>query len=204
MVTFRQIDPFFVIDLSDPTNIKALGELKIEGFSKYLHPYDETTIIGLGNEATERGRIMGLKISLFDVSDVANPKEIAKFVTDEKYAQTTADFEHKAFLFSKEKELLVIPAYNSEYCGWDDSGCGEQEYNGAFVFRINKEEIKLRGLIDHEGYGDSSWGPAVQRSLYIEELLYTKSAKLLRINELSDLSSVKKVELTESGPIPVY
>ncbi len=204
MVTFEQIDPFFVIDLSDPTNIKSLGELKITGFSKYLHPYDETTIIGLGNEATEQGRVTGLKISLFDVSDVANPTEIAKFVTDEKYAQTTADYEHKAFLFSKEKELLVIPAYNQEYRYWDDSGGEEQEYNGALVFKISKEEIVLRGLIDHSGYGENSWGPAVQRSLYIEELLYTKSEKLLRINELSDLSSVKEVKLSTSSPIPVY
>ncbi|MFH1399718.1 MAG: beta-propeller domain-containing protein [Candidatus Woesearchaeota archaeon] len=192
MVTFRQVDPFFVIDLSDPENIEELGKLKIPGFSRYLHPYDEDTIIGIGQEASELGRVRGLKISLFDVSDVSKPKEIAKFVTEEQYAQSTALWEHKAFLFDKEKELLVIPAYSYE---WDSSGRGSSGYNGAFVFRITKDEIELRGLIDHSMATGDQYGAMVERSLYIEELLYTKSPTLLRINELEDLSKVKNVEL---------
>jgi len=199
MVTFRQVDPFFVIDLSNPNNIQKLGELKIPGFSRYLHPYDENTIIGIGQEATETGRTTGLKISLFDVSDVSNPKETAKFVTEERYAQSSALYEHKAFLFSKEKELLVIPAYSYDYY---DEG---EAYNGAFVFNIKEDDIKLRGLIDHSTSTDYYWQPAVERSLYIEELLYTKSKKLLRINEIGDLSKVKNIELTEpSTKIPIY
>ncbi|MFC1648845.1 beta-propeller domain-containing protein [Nanoarchaeota archaeon] len=199
MVTFRQVDPFFVIDLSNPRNIKELGELKIPGFSRYLHPYDENTIIGLGQEATETGRTTGLKISLFDVSDFENPKEIAKFVTEQRYAQSSAMYEHKAFLFSKEKELLVIPAYSSDH----ETGEG---YNGAFVFHITRDEIELRGLIDHsKGVTFYQYGPNVERSLYIEELLYTKSPNLLRINEIDDLSSVKDIKLKGStGDIPVY
>ena len=99
MVTFRQVDPFFVIDLSDPTDIKELGKLKIPGFSRYLHPYDDNTIIGIGQDATATGRTKGLKISLFDVEDVQNPTEVAKYVTEERYASSTALYEHKAFLF---------------------------------------------------------------------------------------------------------
>ncbi|MBN1156899.1 beta-propeller domain-containing protein [Candidatus Woesearchaeota archaeon] len=190
MVTFRQVDPFFVIDLSDPENIKELGKLKIPGFSRYLHPYDKDTIIGIGQDATETGRTKGLKISLFDVSDVTNPKEIAKYVTESRYASSNALYEHKAFLFSREKNLLVIPTYNYNY-----QNTGEN-YNGAFVFRITKDEIELRGLIDHSmGSTDRYWQPSVERSLYIEELLYTKSPSLLRINRLEDLSKVKNVEL---------
>ena len=84
LVTFKKVDPLFVIDLSDPTQPKVLGELKITGFSDYLHPYDENHIIGIGKEtvAAEEGDFawyQGVKISLFDVSDVANPKEIAKY-----------------------------------------------------------------------------------------------------------------------------
>ena len=103
MVTFEQVDPFFVIDLSNPKKIKELGKLKIPGFSRYLHPYDKNTIIGIGKDATETGRTKGLKISLFDVSDVENPEEIAKYVSESRYADSTALYEHKAFLFSKEK-----------------------------------------------------------------------------------------------------
>ncbi|MBS1267207.1 MAG: hypothetical protein MAG795_01179 [Candidatus Woesearchaeota archaeon] len=197
MVTFKQVDPFFVIDLSNPRDIEQLGKLKIPGFSRYLHPYDEDTIIGIGQEATETGRTTGLKISLFDVSDVENPEEIAKFVTEERYARSTALYEHKAFLFSKEKELLVIPAYSYNYK--DSEG-----YNGAFVFDITKDNIELRGLIDHSQGSGRHYRPSVERSLYIEELLYTKSPTLLRINQLEDLSSVKSVKLEQESDIKVY
>ncbi|MCA9478014.1 MAG: beta-propeller domain-containing protein, partial [Nanoarchaeota archaeon] len=194
MVTFRQVDPFFVIDLSNPEKPSELGQLKIPGFSRYLHPYDETHLIGIGQDATELGRTTGLKISLYDVTDVENPIEVAKYVTDEKYASSSALYEHKAFLFSKEKNLLVIPAYS---WGWEDG----DKYNGAFVFNINTSEIELRGLIDHS---QSDNFQQVERSLYINDLLYTKSPYLLRINRLEDLSSVKDIALKEKIGIPVY
>jgi len=199
MVTFRQVDPFFVIDLSDPENIVKLGELKIPGFSRYLHPYDDNTIIGIGQDANENGRTTGLKISLFDVSDVTNPKEVASYVGDDKYANSEALYEHKAFLFSKDKELMVIPVTNY---GYD----GSESYTGAFVFKVQKDDIELRGLIDHsEGSGDRYyWNNMVERSLYIEDLLYTKSPNLLRINRIDDLSKVKNVKLEKKHGIPVY
>jgi inhibitor of cysteine peptidase len=208
MVTFRQVDPFFVIDLSDPEDIQELGKLKIPGFSRYLHPYDDNTIIGIGRDASATGQTTGLKISLFDVSDVENPKEIAKFVTDERYAQSTAEYEHKAFLFSKANNLLVIPAYSYNYDRCWGEGClntGSTGYNGAFVFKITKDEITLRGLIDHSSGTSNYYSPAVERSLYIQELLYTKSPNLLRINKIEDLSKVKNIAL-EAGtsPYPVY
>ena len=204
MVTFRQIDPFFVIDLSNPNNIKELGKLKIPGFSRYLHPYDKDTIIGIGRETTETGRTQGLKISLFDVSDVANPEEIAKFVTKERYAQSIAEYEHKAFLFSKEKNLLVIPAYSQEYRFGPEESSGES-YNGAMVFKITKDDIELRGIIDHSMASGKYYGSAVERSLYIEELLYTKSPTLLRINKIENLEKVKNIELEAiESPYPIY
>lgn len=201
MVTFRRVDPFFVIDLSNPEKPESLGELKIPGFSRYLHPYDENHIIGIGQEATETGRTTGLKISLFDVEDVSNPQEVAKYVTDEKYASSTALYEHKAFLFSKEKNLLVIPAYSYEWKDNQQSG-----YAGAFVFNIDSEDIELRGLIDHAKGSNNVWNSQVERSLYIGDLLYTKSRNLLRINALEDLSSVNDValEVKQTGDIPIY
>lgn len=189
MVTFKQIDPFFVIDLSDPFEIKELGQLKIPGFSNYLHPYDESTIIGIGKDATQTGRIKGLKISLFDVSDVSQPKEIASYLSEERYSDSTALYEHKAFLFSREKNLLVIPGYNYNYEKTSEN------YNGALVYNISKDSITLRGLIDHSTGANRYLGAGVERSLYIEDLLYTKSLNLLRINSLEDLSSVKNISL---------
>lgn len=198
VVTFKQVDPFFAIDLKNPTSPKVLGTLKIPGFSRYMHPYDDNIIIGIGRDATESGRQEGLKISLFDVTDVSNPKEIAKYVSDAKYAGSTAEWEHKAFLFSKDKNLLVIPVYSYDY---ENKG---NNMNGALVFNITKNAIELRGLIDHSG--DNQYGPNVERSLYIEDMLYTKSPYLLRVNALNDLSSVKNVTLStkESSAIKVY
>lgn len=190
MVTFRQVDPFFVIDLSDPTDITELGELKIPGFSRYLHPYDENTIIGIGQEATSTGRTTGLKISLFDVSDFENPKEIAKWVSEERYSDSTALYEHKAFLFDQEKELLVIPGYS---CYWERGR--ERGFNGAMVFRITREDIDLRGVIDHSGRSGDCYDAQVERSLWIEDLLYTKSLDLLKVNQIADLADVAEVEL---------
>lgn len=195
MVTFRQVDPFFVIDLSEPEKPTVLGDLKIPGFSRYLHPYDENHIIGIGQEATDMGRTTGLKISIFNVEDVENPIEVAKFVTEEKYASSSALYEHKAFLFSKEKNLLVIPAYSY---GWNDG----DKYNGAFVFDISKDSIELRGLIDHSS--GNSYFQQVERSLYIDDLLYTKSPQLLRVNALDTLEGVVDVDLKEKVGIPIF
>jgi inhibitor of cysteine peptidase len=203
MVTFRQVDPFFVIDLSVPESPRELGQLKIPGFSRYLHPYDDNTIIGIGRDATELGRQQGLKISLFDVSDVSRPRELTQWVSAEEHAQSQAEWEHKAFLFDREKQLLVIPAYSYS---WDSRG-GQQQYNGALVFSVRRDEVTLRGVIDHSQGRQQYWGQLVERSLFIEELLYTKSPNLLRINSLEDLSAVKNVTLTETGaksPYPVY
>ncbi len=196
MVTFRQTDPFFVFDLSDPNGIRELGRLKIPGFSRYLHPYDETHIIGFGRDATERGGQLGLKISLFDVGDVSTPREVARWAAKERYSQSAAEWEHKAFLFDKERQLLVIPAY---------AGSGRQTYNGALVFRISDSSIELRGIIDH-GTGGRYWRPQVERSLYVGTVLYTKSPHLLRGNDLADLSPVVTVRLEtgSAGPYPVY
>ena len=199
LVTFRQIDPFFVIDLSDPRNPKDLGELKITGYSRYLHPFDENTIIGLGREGTETGRILGIKISLFDVTDVSNPKEIVTFVSEDSRSSSGAEWEHKAFLFSRERELLVIPAQNYD---WQNP---ENNYAGALVFKINKQEISPRGIITHSQGSDRFRG-GVERSLYIEDNLFTKSENLLRINNIDTLESIKNISLStqRQGSIPVY
>lgn len=103
MVTFKQMDPLFVIDLKDPKAPKVLGKLKIPGFSNYLHPYDENTLIGLGRDTKENewggATNGGVKLSLFDVSDVENPKEIDSYVIGDSGASSIALDDHKAFFF---------------------------------------------------------------------------------------------------------
>lgn len=207
LVTFKQTDPLFVIDLSKPNNPQVLGKLKIPGFSNYLHPYDETTLIGIGKETMENesGGVIatGLKISLFDVADVANPKESAKHEMGGRGSDSIALNDHKAFLFSREKNLLVLPVSLTEESGL--SSWGKLVFSGAAVFNLSKDKIDLKGKVDHSDGGKVAesdyWGGynyydnTVKRSLYINDTLYTFSNNYLKMNNLADLQEVNKLPL---------
>ena len=210
LVTFKQMDPLFVIDLSSPTNPKVLGELKIPGFSNYLHPYDNDTLIGIGKDTgeTEWGgvRTKGLKVSLFDVSDVKNPSEIDTYVMGDAGSDSIALHDHKAFLFSRDKNLLVIPVSIRESI--DGSSWGKFTFSGAAVLNVDKNGIELKGKIDHSDGGKNSdndywrgynyYDNTVKRSLYIDDVLYTFSNQYLKMNQISDLELVEKLELKKN------
>lgn len=213
MVTFRQIDPLFVIDLSSPTAPQVLGYLKVTGYSDYLHPYDKNHIIGIGKETIAQGRRtwqQGVKISLFDVSDVANPKEISKFEIGDRGTHSEALNDHKAFLFSYDRNLLVLPITlaeidESQYVGevpnW---ASGKQVWQGAYIFDISLENgIRFRDRITHMenntkneyGYYDLPYGYQVRRSLYMDNTLYTVSNKVIKANDLNTIQELKKINL---------
>jgi inhibitor of cysteine peptidase len=209
MVTFKRIDPFFVIDLTTPTNPKILGRLKIPGYSDYLHPYDATHIIGIGKETgtNDWGGVStkGLKLALFDVSDVANPKQIDKVEIGDAGSDSAALSDHKAFLFDKAKNLLVIPArvvHQDAMQQGTTGGSQPQVWYGAYVFGVNPESgFVLRGTVEH-GAGSSgyySYGSSkseVKRSLYIGDTLYTLSSAKILANPLDNINrTVATIEL---------
>jgi len=215
LVTFKQVDPLFVIDLSSPTNPKVLGELKIPGYSSYLHPYDETTLIGLGKDSGDWNA--KLKLSLFDVSNISDPKEIDTYISGGKRSDSIALYDHKAFLFSKEKNLLVIPVSYEELIIRDSAGkdiVEEEEaitpnpnryFKGVAVFYIDKKGFKLQGTIDHlDGNNeDNYWGgygglSSVKRSLFIKDVLYTLSGKYLKMNKLDNLENINSLILNSA------
>jgi uncharacterized secreted protein with C-terminal beta-propeller domain len=107
IVTFRQTDPFYVLDLSNPTNPKLKGELKIPGYSGYLHPLADNIILGVGQEDWK------LKMSLFDVSDPNNPKEIDKYLMQESYSEAINN--HKAFLQDAKHKVFFLPGGSGGY-----------------------------------------------------------------------------------------
>jgi uncharacterized secreted protein with C-terminal beta-propeller domain len=215
LVTFRQVDPFFVIDLTDPENPTVLGELKITGYSDYLHPYDENHIIGIGKETVD-GLYQGVKISLFDVTDVSNPTEIDKFVIGDRGTESPVLDDHKALLFDREKNLLVIPVAvaeidESDYpYGVSSWAYGTVVWQGAYVLNISAEDgLDLRGTITHHDTGSDLtydlyyYSPSsldVERSLYIEDVLYTISDAKIKMNDLGTLDFINEVELTEIEP----
>lgn len=189
LVTFRQVDPLFVIDLSDPTKPKVAGELKIPGFSTYLHPVDDSHVLGIGQENSS------VKVSLFDVSDPTEPVEQSKFVIDGLF-YSQALYDHKAVLFDLERELLVIPGYEYRYI-WTNWTYEYYSNSAAYVFGVSLSEgISLRGIVEHEA-DHGSYYSEMARSLYIGDYLYTLSSLILQANLLEDLSFAGKVIIDE-------
>lgn len=223
LVTFRKVDPLFVIDMEDPTDLKILGKLKIPGYSDYLHPYDENHLIGIGKEtvAAEEGDFswyQGVKISLFDVSDVSKPKEVAKYEIGDRGTDSYALHEHKAFLFSRSKNLLILPITLAEIDeekypqGLGPTTHGEYTFQGAYVFDISTEGITLKGRIGHvddpsvfEKAGYYYYSPySVKRSMYMDNVLYTISDKKIKMNSLDDLDELNSIELPYKENNQVY
>ncbi len=227
LVTFRQVDPLFVIDLKNPTAPKVLGELKIPGYSDYLHPYDENHLIGIGREVTVvtepqpqplRPTIMppptrqrGVKIALFDVSNPNAPREIAKYVVERDDSDSPALRDHRAVLFSKERNLLVIPINYYTYRIMNDQPVAqpatkilpaEQGWQGVYVFEISPQKgIRLRGKVEHPAGTITRGGMeyyrfnTVKRSLYIDDVLYTVSDMVVKLNDLDTLRQLKQISI---------
>lgn len=230
IVTFKKIDPLFVIDLSEDDNPKVLGYLKITGYSDYLHIYDENHVIGIGKE-TRGGNenfawYQGIKVSLFDVTDVENPTELGKFEIGDRGTDSIALREHKAFLFDKEKNLLVIPvslaeinrskykdcndSERNDYDSWGycltDSTYGEHVWEGAYVLNIDLQGISLRGKVTHsknESDARNYWygsKDSIFRSLYMDDVLYTVSEGKIKANNLETLEEINSVKLPFEQP----
>jgi len=190
MVTFRQVDPLFVIDLSDPTHPRIAGELEMPGFSNYLHPVDATHVLGIGSESNN------VKVSLYDVSDPTAPVEQSKFVLDFSYSGSDAQYDHKAVLFDLEKELLVIPLYGYGVDSQDSNGSvwmTASYISGALCLRVSLSDgISFRGIIEHTS-NSGYYTESVFRSLYIGEYLYTISYSTVKASLLTDLSEVSSL-----------
>jgi inhibitor of cysteine peptidase len=208
MVTFKRIDPLFVIDLSDPRNPEVLGKLKIPGYSDYLHPYDKNHIIGIGKETegNEWGgtSVAGVKLALFDVSDVEHPKEIDHVEIGEPGSDSEALRDHKAFLFDKEKNLLVIPVREVKGVGYVNPMYGyyrQKIWQGAYVFGVSPSTgFEKKGKITHlDGEEDQQYSyyspSAVRRSLYMDDVLYTVSSTTIKMNDLDTVKEIGEIDL---------
>ena len=213
MVTFQQIDPFFVIDLSSDTP-KILGELKIPGFSNYLHPYDEEHVIGVGRDTKEieNGRVqqLGIKVALFNVADVNNPKVVDDIIIGDSSTQSEALHNHKAFFFDKSREILSIPI-SADIESLDISTSSKMfapEYNrwsGFYVFDLNKSDgISTKGTITHSDSDSRYYGMNNARTFYIEDVLYTASQGYLKMNSFDELNEINSIKLEKTGKFIEY
>ena len=219
LVTFIRTDPLFVIDLSQPQNPKVLGELKIPGYSDYLHPYDENHLIGVGKDAVDaQGQdfawYQGLKLSLFDVSNVNNPVQLANYTIGDRGTDSAALTDPKAFLFDKSKNLLVIPVnlalVSDANKQQGNSAYGDLVWQGAYVFSLTANGgFTLKGTITHlnatllNNQGQltnsmdyyNSQNQWITRSLYIGNTLYTISNAEVKLNNLTDMTQTAEMSL---------
>lgn len=220
LVTYKNMDPLYSIDLSDPANPKALGALKIPGYSTYLQPYDENHIIGFGFQTEETVRrnslgrvtstsakVTGMKMALFDVSDISNPKMISEEVIGDSKTNSTVLENHKALLLDKERNLLAIHIknYTTDLSITEDDDISSatksytsylksRTYNkvGYAVYSLDiANGFNLRGIITHDVNSNNYTSDI--RGLYIDDTLYTVSNKEIKANNIDTLAEIKEI-----------
>ncbi|WP_180955706.1 beta-propeller domain-containing protein [Bacillus sp. V33-4] len=196
IVTFKQVDPLFVIDAANPKTPKVLGELKIPGFSNYLHPYDENHIIGFGQDtelvkgftSTTEPRVTtkGVKISLFDVSDVASPKEKFTEIIGGSGTYSPLNHDHKALLYDRGKNLFAFPI--TVYSDIEGKEVAQNyEFQGAYVYHIDSTNgFSLKSKITHSFYKQvyEEWSNSIERLVYIDNSLYALSPSKITAHDL--------------------
>jgi hypothetical protein len=166
VVTFRQVDPLYVVDLSDPAHPAVRGELKINGYSAYLHPIGDDLLLGVGLDATSTGRRRGVQLSLFDVADPAHPARLAQQSLGGDESTTPVEYDHHAFLWWPAGHLAVLPV--SDYDPTGDPSAG------ARALRVDRSGITVAGLIPARSFASGERAMPL-RAVIIGGALWTVS-----------------------------
>ncbi|WP_437506236.1 beta-propeller domain-containing protein [Sorangium sp. So ce1099] len=189
VVTFLQVDPLFVLDLSDPESPSVAGELKIPGFSEYMHPLDDGHLLAIGRDGEEDGTVTGLALQIFDVTDASAPALLHKETLDGDYGYSEAEYNHKAFTYYGERGVLAFPLVSFD------------KETGAVASTLELFDVDIadgfsrRGAVDHSGFftpepGCFYYGGAdVRRGVFVEDFVYSISHGGVLVNALDDLAT---------------
>jgi hypothetical protein len=193
VVTFRQVDPLYTIDLSVPARPRVLGELKLLGYSAYLHPLGDDLLLGIGRDVTAEGRVLGMQLSLFDVSDLRRPVRIRAHALGSSWSEAEAD--HHAFLWWGPARLAVLPV--QAYDG--------KPFVGAIGYRVGRDAIDEAGRVTHAGEPGAPSeariaGTPIRRSLVVRGLLYTVSDSGVEATTLAGFADAGWVAFPGSPP----
>lgn len=182
IVTFKQVDPLFVIDLSDPTNPEVKGELKIPGYSSYLHPYDETHIIGIGYNTKDNGHggitTDNMKMSMFDVSDVENPTEMFSIDIGKSYTYSEILYNHKVLFYKKSENLIGFPV----------------NYNGKSKVELFKIDLE-NGFEKYAEIAGEKDYYNIERVQFIKDTIYTLHYNKIVAYNLKTLEKINELNL---------
>ncbi len=179
VVTYRQVDPLYVLDVADPEAPRLLGELKVPGFSAYLHPVGDGLLLGIGQEdANEDGMVEGLQASLFDVSDPADPKQLDRIQLGDRGMGSLVESDHRAFTWWAEPGRAVLPVTQ-----WHRDG-----FVGAIGLGVHDGGLEDVGRVAHLPEDDSECRYVVERSRVMNDTVYTFSAGGVWSNAVVDFS----------------
>ena len=216
LVTFKTVDPLFTLDLSNPQAPKVLGKLKIPGYSNYLHPFDANHIIGIGKDTVESKQgdfalYQGVKVSLFNIADVNNPNEVSQLIIGDRGTDSSVLHDPHALLFDSRNGIMVIPILEAKIFpekypqGAPPEAYGEYVFQGTYVLHIAATTgITLKGTITHvddpsiylqSGYYLYS-SSEIQRSIYIDDTLYTISTGKIQANNIDTLNEIATINLS--------
>jgi uncharacterized secreted protein with C-terminal beta-propeller domain len=184
VVTFRQTDPLYTIDLADPKSPQLVGELKILGYSAYLHPVGDGLLLGIGQDATDTGQVKGTQVSVFDVGDPADPRRIDQFTLSEG-SSSQVEYDHHAFLYWEQTGLAMVPVQQ-----WWWEAERESVFLGAVGLTVDDsgnlgEIARLAHPGGEDEYGD--YRAQILRSMVIDDRVYTISAKGIMSSDLDTL-----------------
>jgi Beta propeller domain len=204
VVTFRQTDPLYTIDLSDPQRPRVVGELKINGYSAYLHPAGDGRLIGVGQDANSDGQVRGTQVSLFDVSDPAAPRRLASYQLSG--ASSEAEFDPHAFLYWPADQTIVVPVqgpYPNQVAPDDKYVAAGQ----ALVLRVNGGEIEQIGMLTHQANRVDQSAPSdyivdasIRRAVVIGSSLWTVSAAGVLVSDLQTLDGQQWIPFPQILP----
>ena len=203
LVTFRQTDPLFTLDLSDPQRPRVAGELEINGFSSYIHPLDDDHLLTIGQDANKEGRVLGVHVQVFDVSNPARPRRTAhaRLADRDGWSYSAAQWDHHAFTYDPHTGVLGVPMSNY-------SGDPDKMFMGLVLLKVSKDGFEELGRISHEriaeitherecsGPTDESswqctqnarqdWRSQIQRSIVMDETIFTISQLGIQASDIA-------------------
>ena len=190
LVTFIQVDPLFTLDLSDPENPKVLGELEMPGFSTYLHPLNDNYLLSIGEDTKLEGdlvKIGGLQLSIYDISDFANPTLLHTEKIGDSGTYSEALYNHKAVTFWPEKNLMALPVNLTEIKNPDDpEDWGSNTFNGVYVYRLTEDyDFEFLGRIPMFAWDESDinnwmYYPSWYRGVFIDDYVYSVTSSMVK------------------------
>jgi inhibitor of cysteine peptidase len=203
LVTFVQVDPLFTLDLSDPRNPKVVGELKVPGFSTYLHPLNDNYLLAIGQDTKAEGDIVkigGMQLSIFDISDFANPKLLNSEIIGDRGTYSEALYNHKAVAFWPEKNLLALPVNLNEIKNPDNpEDWGANTFNGLYVYHLTDEyDFELLGRINMFVWDETNinpdgivgnwmYYPSWYRGVFIDDYVYSLTSYTVKAAPIDNI-----------------